>query len=145
MQNRTQSLLRHTRIPSLETCGLALLCLFYVRLVATAMMSFELIPSGGGEPHSDYCKWWRGRRCYSLCYGIRLRLDVPVFSDKDDKPQAPSPASSLHWLRGDVKESTFCLKRVGNVGLAKFPKVLKLGAPAKFPFQNCKLLNAVWP
>lgn len=48
MQNRTQSLLRHTRIPSLETCGLALLCLFYVRLAATAMMSFELIPSGGG-------------------------------------------------------------------------------------------------
>lgn len=49
MQNRTQSLLRHTRIPSLETCGLALLCLFYVRLAATAMMSFELIPSGGGN------------------------------------------------------------------------------------------------
>lgn len=49
MQNRTQSLLRHTRIPSLETCGLALLCLFYVRLVAIAMMSFELIPSGGGN------------------------------------------------------------------------------------------------
>lgn len=47
MQNRTQSLLRHTRIPSLETCGLALLCLFYVRLAATAMMSFELIPWGG--------------------------------------------------------------------------------------------------
>lgn len=45
MQNRTQSLLRHTRIPSLETCGLALLRLF--RLAATAMMSFELIPSGG--------------------------------------------------------------------------------------------------
>ena len=48
MQNRTQSLLRHTRIPSLETCGLALLRLFYVRLAAIAMMSFELIPSGGG-------------------------------------------------------------------------------------------------
>lgn len=47
MQNRTQSLLRHTRIPSLETCGLALLRLF--RLAATAMMSFELIPSGGGN------------------------------------------------------------------------------------------------
>ena len=45
MQNRTQSLIRHTRIPSLETCGLALLRLF--RLAATAMMSFELIPSGG--------------------------------------------------------------------------------------------------
>lgn len=49
MQNRTQSVLRHTRIPSLETCGLALLRLFYVRLAATAMMSFELIPSGGGN------------------------------------------------------------------------------------------------
>ena len=45
MQNRTHSLIRHTRIPSLETCGLALLRLF--RLAATAMMSFELIPSGG--------------------------------------------------------------------------------------------------
>lgn len=53
MQNRTQSLLRHTRIPSLETCGLALLRLF--RLAATAMISFELIPSGG-ELHSDYGK-----------------------------------------------------------------------------------------
>ena len=78
-----------------------------------------------------------------LWHSLKVRRStVPVFSDKDDKPQALSPASSLHWLRG---ESTLCLKRVGNVGLAKFPKVLKFGAPAKFPFQNCKLLNAVWP
>ena len=38
-------------------------------------------------------------------------LDVLVFSDKDDKPQAPSPASALYWLAGDVKEPTHSLAK----------------------------------
>ena len=33
-------------------------------------------------------------------------LDVQVFSDKDYKPQAPSPASSMLWWTGEVKEPT---------------------------------------
>ena len=34
--------------------------------------------------------------------------------DKDYIPQAPSPASSMLWLAGDVKEPTRLLQRVGR-------------------------------
>ena len=37
------------------------------------------------------------------------------FLDKEDKPEAPSPASSQHWLAGDFNEPTDFLQRVGNI------------------------------
>ena len=37
------------------------------------------------------------------------------FLDKEDKPEAPSLASSLHWLDGDFNEPTDFLQGVGNV------------------------------
>ena len=48
--------------------------------------------------------------CY-LCNDICKWLDVLVFSDKDDKPWVPSPASSLLWSAGDVKEPTHLSQR----------------------------------
>ena len=38
-----------------------------------------------------------------LCYDICKLLDVLVFSEQDDKLQTPFPASSLHWLTGNVR------------------------------------------
>ena len=46
--------------------------------------------------------------------GICKWLDVLVISDKDDKPQAPSPASSLLWSAGDVKEPTHLSQSAGH-------------------------------
>ena len=48
-------------------------------------------------------------------YSIHKWSDNLVFSDKDDKPQVPSPAFSLFWLAGDVKEPTHFSQRVGNL------------------------------
>ena len=39
---------------------------------------------------------------------------INIFSDKDYKPKAPSPASSMLWLAGDVKEPTRLSQRVGH-------------------------------
>lgn len=43
--------------------------------------------------------------CY-LCYDIYKRLDVLVFSNKEEKPKALSTASSQYWLARDVEEPT---------------------------------------
>ena len=50
-----------------------------------------------------------------LCYDISKWLDILVFSDNDYKPLAPSPASSLCWLMGDIKEPTHFSQREGNL------------------------------
>ena len=50
-----------------------------------------------------------------LCYDICKRLHNLFFSDKDEKPQVPSPKSSLYWLAEDLKESTHLSQRVGNI------------------------------
>ena len=64
-----------------------------------------------------------------LCNYICKWLDVQVFSDKDYKPQAPSPASSVLWLAGDVKEPTRLSQRVGHEvpGVVVWPLLLKWG------------------
>ena len=49
-----------------------------------------------------------------LCNDICKWVDILVFLDKDSKPKARSPASSLYWLAGDVKEPTHLLQRVGH-------------------------------
>ena len=67
------------------------------------------------------CKWRveveekRERRMCCLCYDIREWLDILLFSNKDDKLKAPSPASSLCWLAGHVTEPTHFLRGVENV------------------------------
>ena len=83
-----------------------------------------------------------------LSYVIWKWLDILVFSDKDEKPFAPSPASSLYWLAGDVKELTHLSQRVGNVA----PSVVvwlvywKLGVSVRlFPAQFCKIDPAKVP
>ena len=48
----------------------------------------------------------RLRRTCCLCNYICKWLDVQVFSDQECKPPAPSPASSMLWLGGDLKEPT---------------------------------------
>lgn len=51
-----------------------------------------------------------------LCYDIWKRFDILVISDKDDKPKAPSPASSLlYWFARDVKEPAHFSQKVGGV------------------------------
>ena len=52
-----------------------------------------------------------------------------VFSDNDYKPYAPSPASSMLWLAGDVKEPTRLSKRVGHEvpGVVVWPLLLHRG------------------
>ena len=52
--------------------------------------------------------------CCLYCDIIKW-LDILAFSDKDEKPKAPSPASSLYLLAGDVKEPTHLSQRVENV------------------------------
>ena len=56
-------------------------------------------------------------------------IDVQVFSDKDYKPQAQSPASSMLWLAGDVKEPTRLSQRVGHevAGVVVWPFLLSEG------------------
>ena len=49
------------------------------------------------------------RRKCCLCNDICKWLAVLVFSDKDDKPEVPSPAPSLSCLAGDIKEPTYTL------------------------------------
>ena len=49
-----------------------------------------------------------------LCNDIRKLLDFLVFWDNDDKSLAPSPASALYWLAGDVKEPTNLAQRAGH-------------------------------
>ena len=49
-----------------------------------------------------------------LCNYICKWLDIQVFSDKDYKPWAPSPASSMLRLAGDVKKPTPLSQRVGH-------------------------------
>ena len=71
--------------------------------------------------------------CY-LCYDKCKWVDIQIFLDKDDEPQASSRTSSLYWLAGGVKEPTHFSQRVGNVPngvLALFPKIPKLGTPAE--------------
>ena len=48
---------------------------------------------------TDICKW----------------LDFPVFSDKDDKPLAPSHKPCLYITLWDIQEPTHCSQRVGDV------------------------------
>ena len=64
-----------------------------------------------------------------LCNYICKWLDVQVFSDKDYKPYAPSPASSMLWLAGDVKELARLSQRVGHEvpGVVVWPLLLKWG------------------
>ena len=50
-----------------------------------------------------------------LLYDICKWLDILVFTDKDDKSWAPSPASFLGWLAGDVRKPTHFSQSVGNV------------------------------
>ena len=50
-----------------------------------------------------------------FCYEIHKWLDIVVFLDKDDTPQAPSPAFSLYWFTGNVKEPTHLSLRVRKV------------------------------
>ena len=55
-----------------------------------------------------------------LWYDICKWLDALVFSEQDDKLQAPSPGFSLYWLTGNVKESSqfsvnFFLQILGNI------------------------------
>ena len=52
-----------------------------------------------------------------------------VFSDNGYKPYAPSPASSMLWLAGDVKEPTRLSKRVGHEvpGVVVWPLLLHRG------------------
>ena len=54
---------------------------------------------------------------------------MQVFSDKDYKSWAPSPASSMLWLAGDVKESTLLSKRVWHEvpGVVVWPLLLHRG------------------
>ena len=55
------------------------------------------------------------RRMCCLYYDICKQLDTLVFSDKDEKLQVPSLASSWYWLVGDIKEPTHLLKKVGVI------------------------------
>lgn len=50
-----------------------------------------------------------------FCYEIHKWLDIVVFLDKDDTPQAPSPAFSLYWFTGNVKEPAHLSLRVRKV------------------------------
>lgn len=50
-----------------------------------------------------------------FCYEIHKWLDIVVFLDKDDTPQAPSPAFSLYWFTGNFKEPTHLSLRVRKV------------------------------
>ena len=82
-----------------------------------------------------------------LSYDICKWLDALVFSEQDDKLQAPSPGFSLYWLTGNVKESSQFSQKVGNAapGFVVWPcfqKWKKLEAPAKFLLESCELLNA---
>lgn len=45
---------------------------------------------------------------------ILIWLDFLVFMDKNDKTQALSPASSLYWLTGEIKNPHTLLQKVGN-------------------------------
>ena len=72
-----------------------------------------------------------------LCYDICKWLDALVFSEQDDKLQAPPPGFSLYWLAGNVKESSQFAQKVGNAapGVVVWPcfqKLEKLEARAKF-------------
>ena len=55
--------------------------------------------SGQTNTRNDICKW----------------LDPLVFSDKDDKPLAPSYNPSMFIILWDVKEPTHLSQRVGHV------------------------------
>ena len=81
-------------------------------------------------------------RC--LRYDICKRLDIPVFSDEDEKPQAPSHVSSRYWLVGDIKEPRRLAKSRGRSSrCCGLPQILKLVVSAKSPSKkNCKLFNA---
>ena len=46
------------------------------------------------------------RRTCCLCSHICKWLDVQVFLEKDYEQKAPSPAPSMLWLAGDIKEPT---------------------------------------
>ena len=63
-----------------------------------------------------------------LCYDICKWLDALVFSEQDDKLQAPSPGFSLYWLTGNVKESSHFSQKVGNAapGVVVWPCFQKL-------------------
>ena len=81
-------------------------------------------------------------RC--LRYDICKRLDILVFSDEDEKPQAPSLVSSRYWLVVDIKEPRRLAKSRGT----QFPLLWsaidsEIGGVCKISFEkNCKLFNA---
>ena len=72
--------------------------------------SWVWIPAG---PTPSVLKQLRRKCC--LCHDICKWLDFQVFSDKDDKPEAPSHKPCSRITLWDVKELTHYLKRVGDI------------------------------
>ena len=48
-------------------------------------------------------------------YDIDKCLDILIFCDKDEEPEASCSVSSLYWLAEDIKEPTHFSPIVGNV------------------------------
>ena len=49
-----------------------------------------------------------------LCYDVCKRLAVLVFTDKEDRPHAPSPKSSLYWFTKGMLENPLLAKKRGR-------------------------------